>query len=383
MAIKLSTRKLLTTALFLAASIGVLPQSPPVVHGGGGAQTKKAVNVATFDSGFGGFFTAKEIEKQMRMLSGEGYGPFVIAHYGDTTNIPYGEKDPEEIAKFASEGILTAFHDGAKDVYIACNTASTQFEKIKAIIRAENPSYPNHVYSIVDISVSEVMKTVSERLKKQDLVAIAVLATPATVKTENYPKFVARALSVEFKPGEFIKSTKPRWLKSKGGNIDNIASMTELALGPKKKVVIYQMAPANWVEMIENGASDAEKREAVKNDLQLLADSMRPGQTIDVVGEFCTHYPVVDAMIQEEMNQRGMVSKNAPFIVQGPLMAALFKRQFLQKKPGRSAQPVEPPGTPPIYLSGANIEATRSLVKKIFPNDTEPAIQTKEFVKLN
>ncbi len=187
---------------------------------------------------------------------------------------------------------------------------------------------------------------------------------------------------MEFKPGEFIKSTQPRWLKSKGGNVDSFFYVTELALGPKKKVVVYQMAPANWVEMIENGASDAEKRQAVKDDLRLLADHMRPGQAIEVVGEFCTHYPVLDAIIQEEMNQRGMISKDAPFIVQGPLMAALFSRQFLQAKPVRSAQAMEPPGTPPIYLSGTNIEAMRNLVNKVFPNDPLPVIQTKEFVKL-
>ena len=142
------------------------------------------------------------------------------------------------------------------------------------------------------------------------------------------------------------------------------------------------MAPANWVEMIENGASDTEKRRAVKNDLQLLADHLRPGQTIEAVGEFCTHYPVLNGMIQEEMKERRMVAKNAPFIVQGPVMAALFSRQFLQTKPAKSVQPVEPPGTPPIYLSGTNIEATQNLVKSIFPNDSLPIIQKKEFVKL-
>ena len=382
MATKMFPKKLLTACLFLAVSIGVRSQAPPVVRNGGATGPTKVINVATFDSGFGGFFTAKEIEKQMQNFSREGYGPFAIAHYADTTNIPYGEKTPEEIARFASQGILTAFHDGAKDVYIACNTASTQFDKIKEILRAENPSYPNHVYSILDISVREVMKTVGERLKKQDVVAIAVLATPATVKSESYPRFLAKALNVEFKPGKFIKSAQSRWLKSKGGNIDNFFYVTELALGPKKKVVVYQMAPANWVEMIENGASDTEKRRAVKNDLQLLADHLRPGQTIEAVGEFCTHYPVLNGMIQEEMKERRMVAKNAPFIVQGPVMAALFSRQFLQTKPAKSVQPVEPPGTPPIYLSGTNIEATQNLVKSIFPNDSLPIIQKKEFVKL-
>lgn len=61
--------------------------------------------------------------------------------------------------------------------------------------------------------------------------------------------------------------------------------------------------------------------------------------------------------------------------------SSLFKDQFLQKKPAKSAKAVQPPSaTPPIYLSGTNIDATKDLVKKIFPNDPAPVIETKAFV---
>lgn len=365
--------------LLLAASLLGQPSFAANAGDKGAENKNQVVKVATFDSGFGGFFTAKEIEKQAAALSEKGYGPFDIAHYGDTTNLPYGEKTPGQIAKFASEGILAAFRDGYKDVYIACNTASTQFSKIREIVGAVKPEYANHIYSIIDISVKEAMKTVSRKLKTQDEVAIAVMATPAAVKSENYPKFFAKALNTEFKPGEFKKHTQPRWLKSKGETIDSFTYVTELKLGPKKKVVIYQMAPANWVDMIENGASDEEKQNAVRNDLKLLTSQFKPDAVFDVVGEFCTHYPVFDAMIQKEMKVLGKTA-DAPFVVQGPLMGSLFKDQFLQKKPAKSAKAVQPPSTPPIYLSGTNIDATKDLVKKIFPNDPVPVIETKAFV---
>ncbi len=336
--------------------------------------------VATFDSGFGGYFTAKEIEKQMRALSADGYGPFQIAHYGDTTNIPYGEKTPEEIAKFASAGILAAFRDGAKDVYIACNTASTQFDRIREILRAENASYPNHVYSIIDVSVREVMKTVSAKLRTQDVVTVAVLATPATVKSETYPKFLAKALSVPFTPGALTKTTQPRWLTSKGATIDSFEYVTELTLGPKKRVVVYQFAPANWVDMIENGAPDSDKHEAVRRDLGLLVGQAKRGAQFDVVGEFCTHYPVFDAQIQETLRSLGTVTADAPFVVQGPLMGSLFRTQFLQRHPAKAAGSVPPPSVPPFYMSGTNTDSTRALIRKIFPNDPEPIIAQKAFV---
>jgi glutamate racemase len=336
--------------------------------------------VATFDSGFGGYFTAKEIEKQARSLAADGYGPFRIAHYGDTTNVPYGEKTPEQIARFASAGILAAFRDGAQDVYIACNTASTQFDRIREILRAENPAYPNHTYSIIDVSVREVMKTVSARLKTADVVTVAVMATPAAVRSETYPKYLARALNVAFTPGTLTALTQPRWLASKGATVDSFVYVTELALGPKKKVVVYQFAPANWVEMIENGAPEADKREAVRRDLALLTGRMKPGDRIDVVGEFCTHYPVFDRMIQAEYQALGRVSAGAPFVVQGPLMGELFRAQFLERKPPKAAGAVAPPSTPPFFMSGTNIEPIRALVRAIFPNDPEPTIEHREFV---
>lgn len=53
-----------------------------------------------------------------------------IRHYGDTKNAPYGEKTPEQIAALASAGVIKTLADGADLVFIACNTASTQYHAI-------------------------------------------------------------------------------------------------------------------------------------------------------------------------------------------------------------------------------------------------------------
>jgi glutamate racemase len=373
----------LSVALVACLAVVLLAQSRPATAPAGPTASQapaRTYRVATFDSGFGGYFTAKEIEKQARALSADGYGPFEVAHYGDTTNLPYGEKTPEQVAQFSTAGILAAFRDGAGEVYIACNTASTQVDRIRELLRAENASYPNRVRAIIDVSVREVMKTVSAKLKSQDVVIVGILATPATIKSENYPRFLAKALNVPFTPGSFTTLTQPRWLASKGPTIDSFAYVTEFALGPAKKVVVYQLAPANWVELIENGAPEREKSEAVARDLAMLAGQTRPGDRFDVVGEFCTHYPVFDARIQAELKTLGKVAAGAPFVVQGPLMGELFRTEFLKRKPARAAGAVPPPGTPPFYMSGTNIESTRALAKKIFPNDPEPLIAHRAFV---
>lgn len=368
----------LLAALLMVTSCAWLraQQAAPVEMG-----AEKTIRIATFDSGFGGYFEAKAIEAQMRELAHEGYGPFAIAHYEDTTHLPYGEKTPEQIAQFAAEGILTAFHDGAREVYIGCNTASTQFDKIQAILRNEDPSYVHRVHSIIEISVAEVMRTVSERLKSQDVVTVVVLATPATVKSESYPRALAKALHAEFKPGSLTAHRQSRWLRSKGGSIESYTYETELRLGARKRVVIEQLAPANWVEMIENGAAETEKDEAVQRDLGMLQAMMGQGRVADVVGEFCTHYPVLDARIQRAMKAQGLARAETPFVVQGPLVGELFRKQFLAGHPlAGKTEPV--PGTPPIYLSGTNIEATRRLAEEIFPKDPAPEIETKNFVRV-
>lgn len=336
--------------------------------------------VATFDSGFGGYLTAKEIEKQAQSLIAEGYGPFRITHYGDTLNAPYGEKSPEQIATYSAAGILTAFRDGAKDVYVACNTASTQIDRIRELLRLQDPAYPNHVHSILDVSVREVMKTVGARLRAQDTVNVAVLATPATVKSENYPRLLAKALGVPPVPGTLTSLPQPRWLASKGAQIDSFAYSVELALGPRKRVVIAQFAPANWVEMIENGARDTDKRAAVHRDLALFFSQTKPGTRFDVVGEFCTHYPVLDGLIQQELRELACTGNDTAFVVQGPLMAGLFRTNFLKQRPAKAAGPAQAPAPPAFRMTGSNAEAIRGLIHAVFPSGPEPAIEHLDFL---
>lgn len=346
----------------------------------GAAQAQAPHSVATFDSGFGGFFTAKEIEKRARQLEAKGYGEFSIQHYGDTRNAPYGEKSPALIASYSAAGILKAFQQGADEVFVACNTASTQFEAIKDLLREQNASYPGRIHSIIEVSVKEVMKTVSAELKQRDTVNVAILATPATVRSENYPIYLAKALGVPYVPARKTSVPQPRWFKGKEAVIDSVVTTTELKLGPVKKVVIYQLAPANWVDMIEHGASDEEKKAAVSGDLKALLAMVKEPVAFDVVGEFCTHYPVFDTMIQDTFRSLQRASAATPFVVQGPLMGALFEKNFTASHALMTA-PVALPrtATPKILISGENKAATEALAAKVFPNDPAPVVEQGSF----
>ena len=73
-----------------------------------------------------------------------------------------------------------------------------------------------------------------------------------------------------------------------------------------------------------------------------------------------------------------MIASDAQFVMQGSLMGDLFVKQYLKKRPPKSETATLPP-TLRVYLSGTNIETTKALVKKIFPDEATPSITRKGF----
>ena len=63
------------------------------------------LKIATFDSGFGGYFTAQAITQVAAKIAQQKDAVFSIEHFGDTANAPYGEKTPEQIAALTTRGV--------------------------------------------------------------------------------------------------------------------------------------------------------------------------------------------------------------------------------------------------------------------------------------
>jgi glutamate racemase len=345
------------------------------------------LHVATFDSGFGGFFTAKSIEKATPPLLERYNTVITIRHYGDTLNSPYGEKSPAEIALLGSNGVLKALDDGADMVFIACNTASTQYDKIELAVDRAYPGRSRDVYSIVDTSAKEAKRLIDQRLPRETDARLAILATPATVKSLIYPRRLAQLYGqpLDEQNPHFI--SQPRWLKSKGDTVQSITEESVIHLPGGKAIHIYQMAPANWVELIEHGADLQQKQHAVKRDLAFLFALLPRGARLDVVGYFCTHFPVFDKAIRQEMTARGVADPNTEFILQGPLMANIFVHEAEARlKDYRRVTPISPQeldrlevlSRASITISGDNADITRHLTHTLFPGDPEPAIRVED-----
>ena len=74
--------------------------------------------IGIFDSGVGGITVLKEIQKRLPNEH--------LIYLGDTKNFPYGNKNKEEIIKFAIQNVEYLIKKNVKIIVIACGTATSQ-----------------------------------------------------------------------------------------------------------------------------------------------------------------------------------------------------------------------------------------------------------------
>ena len=351
------------------------------------ASPPSVLHVATFDSGFGGYLTAKSIEAASVPLLRDYDTTITVHHYGDTKNLPYGEKTPDQIAKLGSAGVLKAFDEGADMVFIACNTASTQYARIRRAVDEAYPGQLKPVFSIIDVSTAEAKRLIDATLSHKSTAVFAILATPATVRSMVYPRQLAALYGAQITEAAPQVFTQPRWYRTLGPSVDSLVQKDVITLSGGRRIDVYQLAPANWVELIEHGADLKEKHAAVHRDLGLLLAAIPGHVAPDVVGYFCTHYPILDGAIRADLAGRATGAANTHFIAQGALMATLFQGMAEERLKGRArthpltdAQlaPLLEQVRPSITISGANGRTTRALARSMFPGDPEPVVTEQD-----
>ncbi len=123
----------------------------------------KAIGV--MDSGVGGLTVLKELYK---LCPEENY-----LYFGDTKNLPYGEKTKEQLIEIVKEIFDFFEKKEVKAVVLACNTTSaTAYEELK-------DKYSFKIYPLIQI----VSKCVAE---DKGLTRIGVMATQATINSHKY-----------------------------------------------------------------------------------------------------------------------------------------------------------------------------------------------------
>lgn len=223
--------------------------------------------IAFFDSGVGGLTVFAKVKK---LLPNENY-----LYFGDTKNMPYGEKSEKQLIEFADRIFKFFEKQNAKAVVMACNTTSAiTYEKLK-------DNYNFKIYPII--------QTVCSTLAGLDGVkSLGVIATPATINSHAYSKGIAKY---------------------------------------NKDMKVYELAAPNWVRIVEgHRIHQPQSIEQIKEILEVMKEN-----NPDKIVLACTHYPYLLDVLKKFLPEDKYIDP-AIFFAQS-IKNDLEKNNLLGKEP--------------------------------------------------
>ncbi len=210
--------------------------------------------IGIFDSGLGGLTVAGEI---MRALPDEG-----IVYLGDTARCPYGPRSRDEVRRFAVEiGAWLTFQP-VKLIVIACNTASA------AGLALAQRMFPVPVIGVIEPGARAAVRATRNA-------RVGVIGTVGTVESGAYSTAV-RAIDTgvtvfSVAAPRFVDVVEQGLRMGPGTLEDWLADMTGVFIRPS----FYEMARDYLNPLKHNG--------------------------IDTLVLGCTHFPLLEAPIQQVM----------------------------------------------------------------------------------
>jgi glutamate racemase len=199
--------------------------------------------IGIFDSGVGGLTVLRAVRSALPSES--------LVYLGDTARVPYGNKSPATVARYALEDSQFLLGKGVKMIVIACNTASAL---AAPALRSEFPGLP----ILGMIGPGSRAATRATRNGR-----IGVIATAATIGSGAYEQRIRATFAASGKEPELIRS----------------------------------VACPLFVPLAEEGETDSEiaRLAAAKYLAPLKADA------IDTLVLGCTHYPLLRRVIAQTM----------------------------------------------------------------------------------
>lgn len=232
--------------------------------------------IGIFDSGFGGLTTLREL---LRILPQYSY-----VFLGDQARTPYGNRSPETVTQFTSEGVDFLFSQGAKIVLIACNTAS-----------ADALRHLQKKYGAEQKVLGALIPAMEESLQKSRYGRIGLIATRGTIEAKNYDAELEKLWQEHYKPQEKKAFPKPK---------------------------LYKVAAPLLVPLIEEGWS---KKPETKMILKKYVMPLKHAH-VDTLILGCTHYPLLEKQFLRKMG------KSCSIINSGKAQAEAFA-QYLKRHP--------------------------------------------------
>ncbi|RBP44932.1 glutamate racemase [Garciella nitratireducens] len=191
--------------------------------------------IGVIDSGVGGLTVIREIQKQLPKEN--------ILYFGDSKNMPYGNKEPEEIISLTKKMFSFMELQNVKVILLACNTISSFIEEL--IPLTEIP--------VFDIVYPGCLAAIENNPKE----GIGLIATEATVKSNIYKKT--------------LESLKPEFCLYSNGSRD-LAKVIE-----------------------KNNGDQSQLNFTIKSAI----DPILKKASIDNLILGCTHYPIVSKNISK------------------------------------------------------------------------------------
>jgi len=197
--------------------------------------------IGIFDSGVGGLTVLRAVRERLPAEH--------LVYLGDTARVPYGNKSPATVARYAVEDAQFLLSKGVKMIVVACNTASAL---ATPALRAQFPALP--ILGMIGPGARAAVAATRNY-------CIGVIATAATVGSGAYETRIREAAA------------------------DAV------------QVSIVSKACPLFVPLVEEGETESEiaRLVAAKYLTPLKADR------IDTLVLGCTHYPLLKHVIGEAM----------------------------------------------------------------------------------
>ncbi|MBY0309881.1 glutamate racemase [Patescibacteria group bacterium] len=189
------------------------------------------MKIGLFDSGLGGLTILRAVAKELPAHD--------FFYYGDTANLPYGDKTEAEIYAFSVVAMDYLFDHGCSLIIIACNTASA--ETLRKLQDEYVPArYPDR--RILGVIIPTIEELVDRNIREALL-----LATARTVESKKYDR-------------ELEKRGSP--------------------------LILHSIATPGLVPLIEVGKVD----EAAGLATQIITGALERNPALKTVVLGCTHY---------------------------------------------------------------------------------------------
>ncbi len=196
-------------------------------------------SIGVFDSGFGGLTVMRALRQALPHEN--------IIYFGDTARVPYGSKSPETIFRYTVENSAFLVDQGIKLLVIACHTACS--------------IALNEIQQLFDIPILGVLLPGIEQVVKHTKGGqIAILGTRATISSGVYQEEITKRLPA----AEIISISCPL-----------------------------------FVPLVEEGYIEHPVSEMI------IQEYLRPlrHKQIDTLLLGCTHYPLMQSLIQKELGE--------------------------------------------------------------------------------